>query len=99
MPKATSLAQPGRDTGARTTIASLAVAVPLQHVRDIAAARWIGKEHVAQCRCFDIGLDRQGENIDHFFGVLAQKMCSEDSFGTFLDQDFVTGGPFSDPSR
>ncbi len=54
---------------------------------------------MAQCRCFDIGLDRQSENVDHFFAILAQKMCSEDSVSTFLDQDFVTGDPFSDASR
>ena len=54
---------------------------------------------MAQCRCFDIGLDRQSENIDHFFGVLAQKMCSEDAVSIFLNQDFVTGDPFCYASR
>ncbi len=61
----------------------------LYHIADIGIACRVGVDHSFQIAGRQPRANRESEDVDHFFGMNAKKMRSEDVAGVFLDKCFV----------
>src|SRR6266567_1525132 len=62
-----------------------------EHVAHVRRAGGVGVDHLLEIACPQARTDREGEEIDHLLGVLAEKVCPQDSVGALLDENLVAG--------